>query len=66
MADFVTPRNLSHELRVPQKKIRDYLRQTYGLLATRNEVRWQLDAGQASAVRQHFRTELGKARSHDE
>ncbi|WP_157366501.1 hypothetical protein [Arthrobacter sp. Soil763] len=55
MADFVTPRDLSHELGVPQKKIRDYLRQTYGLLATRNEVRWQLDADEAAAARQHFR-----------
>jgi hypothetical protein len=54
MADFVTPRDLSHEIGVPQKKIRDYLRQTYGLLATRNEVRWQLDADEAAAARQHF------------
>ncbi|MCP8999857.1 hypothetical protein NFC73_08950 [Pseudarthrobacter sp. RMG13] len=55
MADFVTPRDLSHELDIPQKKIRDYLRQTYGLLATRNEVRWQLDADEAATARQHFR-----------
>jgi hypothetical protein len=44
MPDFVTPRDLSDELDIPQKEIRDYLRQTYGLLATRNQVRWQLDA----------------------
>lgn len=54
MADFVTPRDLSQELGVTQKKIRDYLRQTYGLLATRNEVRWQLDADEAAAAREYF------------
>jgi DNA-binding GntR family transcriptional regulator len=58
MADFVTPRDLAHEFGVPQKEIRDYLRQEYGLLSTRNETRWQLDASQAAAVRKYFRVRL--------
>ena len=55
MTDFITPRDLSNELRVPQKKIRDYLRREYGLLADRSETRWQLDRNQASKIREHFR-----------
>jgi hypothetical protein len=58
MADFVTPRDLAYELGVPQKEIRDYLRQEYGLLSTRSETRWQLNAGQAAAVRKYFRDKL--------
>jgi hypothetical protein len=54
MADFVTPRDLSHELGVSQKDIRDYLRQQYGLLADRGGTRWQLDVDQADSVRGHF------------
>lgn len=56
MADFVTPRDLAHELGVSQKDIREYLRQQYGLLADRDETRWQLDVNQAESVREHFQS----------
>jgi hypothetical protein len=56
MADSVTPRDLSHELGVSQKDIRDYLREQYGLLADRDETRWQLDVNQAESVREHFQS----------
>jgi hypothetical protein len=56
MADFVTPRDLSHELGVSQKDIREYLRQQYGLLADRDETRWQLDVNEAESVREHFQS----------
>lgn len=56
MADSVTPRDLSHKLGVSQKDIRDYLREQYGLLADRDETRWQLDVNQAESVREHFQS----------
>jgi len=55
MADFVTPRDLSDELGVSQRKIRDYLRKKYGVLASANEVRWELGTDRAADVREHFR-----------
>lgn len=54
MNEIVTPRDLSHELKIPQKRIRDYLRSEYGLLAAGNETRWRLNTEQATKVRQHF------------
>ncbi|WP_188109309.1 hypothetical protein [Paeniglutamicibacter gangotriensis] len=54
MTELVTPRDLSLELKILQKAIRDYLCQTYGLLSTRDEVRWRLDAEQTAATRNYF------------
>ncbi|QLD11661.1 hypothetical protein [Microbacterium oleivorans] len=49
----LTPAQLSLELRVPQKRIRDVLRQLYGTLPD-DQPRWQLDENQAERVRTHF------------
>ena len=49
--DEVTPADLARELGVPAKKIRDVLRAEYGVLAERDETRWELTAEQVSHVR---------------
>lgn len=49
----LTPAQLSLELRVPQKRIRDVLRQFHGTLPI-DQPRWQLDENQADQVRAHF------------
>ena len=54
MEDFETPGELARELGVSPKRVRDYLRSQYGLLAERNETRWQLDSLSADGVRVYF------------
>lgn len=49
----LTPAELSRELDVPQKRIRDYLRDTYGLLDEKT-TRWHLTEDQAAGVRERF------------
>ncbi|MFD4421403.1 hypothetical protein ACFWN7_07855 [Agromyces sp. NPDC058484] len=49
----LTPADLSRELDVPQKRIRDYLRATYGLLDGET-TRWRLTEDQAAGVRDRF------------
>lgn len=48
-----TPADLARELDVPQKRIRDYLRETYGLLDAET-TRWRLTEDQAAGVRERF------------
>lgn len=49
----ITPAQLSIELQIPQKRIRDYLRSIYGTLPG-EETRWQLTDQQADDVRTRF------------
>lgn len=49
----MTPAQLSLELRLPQERIRDVLRQLYGRLPD-DQPRWQLDQDQADQVRAQF------------
>jgi len=53
MADLLTPADLSRELEVSQKGIREFLRKEYGKLKA-FDTRWQLDAAKAEAVRRAF------------
>lgn len=55
MNDETTPADLSRELGIDAKTIRDFLREQYGLLPP-HETRWRLNPEQAQAVREHFRT----------
>jgi len=50
---IATPAQLSLELSVSQKRIRDYLRDLYGTLPD-GVTRWELDDKQANLVRSHF------------
>lgn len=59
-AQPVTPNELARELDVRPVTIRHYLRSEYGLLASRHETRWQLDAEQAADVRREFSRRSGK------
>jgi DNA-directed RNA polymerase sigma subunit (sigma70/sigma32) len=52
--DDTTPADLSRELSVSAKRIRDYLRAAYGTLKPPT-TRWRLTAAQADDVRRHFR-----------
>lgn len=52
MADL-TPAHLSLELNVPQKRIRDVLRDEFGVLPEGTS-RWALDDERAESVRRHF------------
>jgi len=49
----ITPAQLSIELQIPQKRIRDYLRALHGTLPS-EEPRWQLTEQQADGVRARF------------
>lgn len=49
--DVVTPADLARELGAPAKKVRDILRAEYGVLAERDETRWELTDEQVSHVR---------------
>jgi hypothetical protein len=49
----LSPADLSRELDVPQKRIREYLRETYGLLDGET-TRWRLTGDQAAGVRERF------------
>ncbi|MES1212066.1 MAG: hypothetical protein ABUT11_00815 [Leifsonia sp.] len=53
MADLLTPADLSRELGVSQRRIRDFLRKEYGKLEA-FETRWQLDSTQVETVRRAF------------
>ncbi|XBH22722.1 hypothetical protein V5R04_05740 [Jonesiaceae bacterium BS-20] len=53
--EHVTPSDLARELAIDAKRIRDFLRETYGLLKKRDEKRWLLTTAQADVVRRHFR-----------
>ena len=48
-----TPLELALELDVPEKRIRDVLRQSFGLVDVEDD-RWELSDEQADAVRHHF------------
>ncbi|MCJ1708531.1 hypothetical protein [Microbacterium sp. VKM Ac-2923] len=50
----ITPAQLSIELQVPQKRIRDHLRSVYGTLAE-GSTRWLLSEEQAEGIRERFR-----------
>lgn len=54
MNDPVTPADLSRELGVSQKRIRDFLRAEYGKLGP-HQTRWLLTEPQVVAVNAHFR-----------
>jgi DNA-binding GntR family transcriptional regulator len=54
MSDPITPADLSRELGVSQRSIRDFLRNKHGLLQTRFEKRWLLSDEQAAEVRDFF------------
>jgi len=56
---LTTPAELSLELDVPQKRIRDYLRSEHGVLPP-GTTRWELTDEQADAVREFFRGPLGQ------
>jgi hypothetical protein len=51
--DTTTPADLSRELSVDAKRIRDFLREPYGLLPP-HETRWHLTLEQARAARARF------------
>ena len=51
---YVTPEEIATELGVGAKRVRDYLRSTYGLLADQDDTRWHLDSDRAAGVRRHF------------
>lgn len=53
MSQQATPGDLSRELNVSPKKIRDYLRSKYGKLPPL-VARWHLTSAQAADVRAHF------------
>lgn len=53
MDQDMTPADLSRELGVDAKRIRDFLRERYGLLPPQ-ETRWQLSQEQVDTVRAHF------------
>ncbi|WP_166790541.1 hypothetical protein [Cryobacterium tagatosivorans] len=55
MSEPVTPADLSRDLQVTQKRIRDYLREKYGTLPP-HVSRWLLTDEQATDVRIHFRS----------
>ncbi|WP_394253050.1 hypothetical protein [Arthrobacter pityocampae] len=55
MDETTTPADLSRELGVDAKRIRDFLREQYGLLPP-HATRWLLNQERADAVRTHFRT----------
>jgi hypothetical protein len=55
MDQETTPADLSRELGIDAKRIRDFLREQYGLLPP-SETRWRLNQERADAVRAHFRT----------
>ncbi|HEY8591174.1 MAG TPA: SDR family NAD(P)-dependent oxidoreductase [Naasia sp.] len=52
-AGHITPADLSRELGVDQKRIRDHLREQYGTLPA-DETRWILTSEQAAGVRARF------------
>jgi hypothetical protein len=53
-SDDVTPADLAKELGVDVKRIRVFLRATYGKLNRSVETRWKLTPDQAGTVRRHF------------
>ncbi|MGB3910240.1 MAG: hypothetical protein WBL06_07200 [Pseudolysinimonas sp.] len=53
-SDDVTPADLAKELGIDAKRIRAFLRATYGKLNRSVETRWKLTPDQASKVRRHF------------
>lgn len=55
MDDLITPQELSKELGVSAKAVREYLRSEYGLLAKCQLTRWELTGEEAARVRAHFR-----------
>ena len=55
MSEPVTPADISRDLGVSQKRIRDYLRERYGKLSP-HVPRWLLTDEQATDVRAHFRS----------
>lgn len=55
MDEETTPADLSRELGIDAKRIRDFLRKQYGLLPP-NETRRRLNQVRADAVKAHFRT----------
>src|SRR5918994_395283 len=58
-AEPVTPNDLARELATPPLAIRNCLRAKYGVLASRDETRWLLDAEQAADVRREFQRRAG-------
>lgn len=50
----LTPSELSREIGVDAKRIRDFLRDTFGKLDKSVESRWRLNAARAETVRRHF------------
>jgi hypothetical protein len=52
--DDVTPADLARELGIDAKRIRVFLRATYGKLNRSVETRWKLTPDQAGTVRRHF------------
>ncbi|WP_136709607.1 hypothetical protein [Agromyces sp. H66] len=59
-AQPVTPNELARELDVRPVTIRNYLRSKYGVLASRHETRWLLDADQSADVRREFGHRAGR------
>ncbi len=55
MTEPITPADLSRELGISQRRIRDVLRKWYGTLRP-PETRWRLTESQARAVRDLFRS----------
>jgi hypothetical protein len=54
MSDWITPKDLSRELDVDEKAIRDYLRAN--MIGHLRYQRWRLEEDQAAAVRAYFRS----------
>ncbi|MGB3910245.1 MAG: hypothetical protein WBL06_07225 [Pseudolysinimonas sp.] len=52
--DDVTPADLARELGIDAKRIRVFLRATYGKLNRSVESRWKLTPDQGASVRRHF------------
>jgi hypothetical protein len=53
-SDDVTPADLAKELGIDAKRIRVFLRATYGKLNRSVETRWRLTPDRVGAVRRHF------------
>lgn len=51
----VTPNDLSRDLNITPRRVRDYLRAKYGKLPP-HETRWLLYEERAADVRRHFRS----------
>jgi hypothetical protein len=53
-SDDLTPADLARELGIDAKRIRVFLRATYGKLNRSVETRWKLTLDRANTVRRHF------------